>query len=112
MLVALDFLLSERVEVVLLSPVGERGLDAMLESVRATFLPNGVLTVASEGEALADHAQLNPLLRGRFARRGTTTAYLCKARVCGYPTEDPATFAKQLRDAARPSLEARAPPEP
>ena len=83
----------------------------MLKPVRAVFLPNGVLTVATDDEVLADHAQLNPLLRGRVARRGTTTAYLCKDRVCGFPTEDPATFAKQLRDAATTSPEAQAPPE-
>ena len=96
MLLALDFYLSKRVEIVLITPPDKNGLDAMLAPVRATFYPNRVLVAAAEDEQLESHAELNPLLRDRIARNGQTTVYLCQNYVCGFPTADPATFAEQL----------------
>jgi hypothetical protein len=96
MLLALDFYLSKRVEIVFITPPDKNGLDAMLAPVRATFFPNRVLVAAAESEQLESHAELNPLLRDRIARNGQTTAYLCQNFVCGFPTADPATFAEQL----------------
>ena len=100
MLLALDFYLSKRVEIVLITPPDNNGLDAMLAPVRATFFPNRVLMTATENEQLKSHAELNPLLMGRIARNGQTTVYLCQNFVCGFPTSDPATFAEQLTAAA------------
>jgi uncharacterized protein YyaL (SSP411 family) len=96
MLLALDFYLSKRVEIVFITPPDKNGLDAMLAPVRATFFPNRVLVAAAESEQLESHAELNPLLRDRIARNGQTTVYLCQNFVCGFPTADPATFAEQL----------------
>jgi len=96
MLLALDFYLSKRVEIVLITPPDKSGLDEMLAPVRATFFPNRVLVAAAESEQLESHAELNPLLKDRIARDGRTTVYLCQNYVCGFPTADPATFAEQL----------------
>jgi hypothetical protein len=96
MLLALDFYLSKRVEIVVIAPPDKNGLDAMLAPVRATFFPNRVLVAATENEQLESHAELNPLLKDRIARDGQTTVYLCQNYVCGFPTADPATFAEQL----------------
>jgi uncharacterized protein YyaL (SSP411 family) len=96
MLLALDFYLSKRVEIVLITPPDGKGLDVMLAPVRDTFFPNRVLVVAAENEQLESHAEINPLLRDRIARDGQTTVYLCQNFVCGFPTADPATFAEQL----------------
>jgi len=96
MLLALDFYLSKRVEIVLIAPPDGKGLDEMLAPVRATFFPNRVLVAAAENKQLESHAEINPLLRNRIARDGRTTAYLCQNYVCGFPTADPATFAEQL----------------
>ena len=82
MLLALDFYLSKRVEIVLIAPPDKSGLDAMLAPVLATFFPNRVLVAAAESEQLESHAELNPLLRDRIARNGQTTAYLCQNFVC------------------------------
>ncbi len=98
MLLALDFYLSKRVEIVLITPPDKKGLDAMLAPVRATFFPNRVLMTATENEQLESHAELNPLLKGRIARGDQTTVYLCQNFVCGFPTADPATFAEQLTE--------------
>jgi hypothetical protein len=96
MLLALDFYLSKRVEIVLITPPDKNGLDLMLAPVRTTFFPNRVLVAAVENEQLESHAELNPLLKDRIARNGQTTVYLCQNYVCGFPTADPATFAEQL----------------
>ena len=96
MLLALDFYLSKRVEIVLITPPDKNGLDLMLAPVRATFYPNRVLVAAVENEQLESHAEFNPLLKDRIARNGQTTVYLCQNYVCGFPTADPATFAEQL----------------
>jgi len=96
MLLALDFYLSKRVEIVLITPPDGKGLDEMLAPVRATFYPNRVLVVAAEDEQLESHAEINPLLESRIARNGQTTVYLCQNYVCGFPTADPAIFAEQL----------------
>ncbi len=103
MLLALDFYLSKRVEIVFITPPDGAGLDAMLAPVRSTFFPNRVLVAAPEDDRLEGHAELNPLLQDRIARNGRTTAYLCENFVCGFPTADPATFAEQLAAAAAPS---------
>jgi uncharacterized protein YyaL (SSP411 family) len=96
MLVALDFYLSKRVEIVLIAPPDGKGLDEMLAPVRATFYPNRVLVSAVEDDKLESHAEINPLLDARIARNGQTTVYLCQNYVCGFPTADPAVFAEQL----------------
>ncbi|MBW2493546.1 MAG: thioredoxin domain-containing protein [Deltaproteobacteria bacterium] len=96
MLLALDFYLSKRVEIVLIAPPDGKGLDEMLAPVRATFYPNRVLVSAVEDEQLESHAEINPLLEARIARGGETTVYLCQNYVCGFPTADPAVFAEQL----------------
>jgi uncharacterized protein YyaL (SSP411 family) len=100
MLLALDFYLSKRVEIVLIAPPDKSGLDAMLAPVRTTFYPNRVLVAATEGEQLEKHAEINPLLKDRIARGGKTTVYLCQNYVCGFPTADPAKFAEQLEAVA------------
>jgi len=100
MLLALDFYLSKRVEIVLITPPDKSGLEAMLAPVRSTFFPNRVMVVAAENEQLESHAEINPLLQDRIARGGQTTVYLCQNYVCGFPTADPATFAEQLAAAA------------
>ena len=96
MLLALDFYLSKRVEIVLIMPPDKSGLDAMLAPLRATFFPNRVLVAVVENEQLESHAEISPLLKDRIARNGQTTVYLCQDYVCGFPTADPATFAEQL----------------
>jgi len=100
MLLALDFELGKRVEIAVIAPPDRKGLDAMLAPLRATFFPNRVLVVAVEGEQLESQADSSPLLSDRIARDGQTTVYVCQNYVCGFPTADPATFAKQLAAAA------------
>lgn len=97
MLLALDFHLDTPKQVVIVTP-DDRGQAAhLLEQIRDAFLPNRILTVVSEGEELAEHAAVIPLLDRKRAIKGQPTAYVCENRICELPTGDPVTFAGQLR---------------
>ena len=52
-------------------------------------------------------AALIPLVSGKKARQGRTTAYVCENRVCKFPTSDPAVFSKQLRSVKYQAAKAR-----
>ena len=70
--------------------------------LREAFLPNRVLLVLSEREARAQVAAV-PLLQGkRVLGEGGATGYVCEAGACQRPTDDPALFARQLAELARP----------
>jgi len=97
MLLALDFQLDTPKEVVIVTAGSRSEAEPLLAKLRATFLPNRVLVVASQGADLAAQAQLVPLLEGKVARKGQVTAYVCERRVCRLPTSDPEVFLQQLR---------------
>jgi uncharacterized protein len=97
MLLALDFQLDTPKEVVIVTAGSRSETEPLLDKLRATFLPNRVLVVASQGADLAAQARLVPLLEGKVARKGRVTAYVCERRVCRLPTSDPEVFLRQLR---------------
>jgi len=98
---ALDFYRDRPKEVVVVHPP-EPGpacaarLEALLERYRATFLPNAVLVIAGEGEALARARERIPYLERKRALGEKTTAYVCERFVCELPTSDPEVFARQI----------------
>lgn len=71
-----------------------------LAKLQGHLLPQAVTLVAT-GQQVRDLAGQAPLLEGKTARGGQTTAYLCRGFVCERPTSDPAEFAGQLT-AVRP----------
>ena len=81
----------------IVSPRSRHEAEPLLAKLRATFLPNRVLTVAVEGADLAAQSQVVPLLEGKVARKGEATAYVCERRICKLPTSDPEVFARLLR---------------
>jgi uncharacterized protein YyaL (SSP411 family) len=95
MLLALDFELDVAKEVLIVKPEGGDAA-ALLDVLRASYVPNRVLSVVTEGEELRSHAELVPLLERKVARDGKATAYVCENRVCRFPTSDPARFASEL----------------
>ncbi len=72
-------------------------MDAMLEPLRVSFVPNRVLAVVREGDDLDALAGTVPLVVGKRAIQGRVTAYVCENRVCRYPTSDPAVLGRQIR---------------
>jgi uncharacterized protein YyaL (SSP411 family) len=95
MLLALDFELDVVKEVLIVKPEGGN-VAPLLDVLRASYVPNRVLSVVTEGEELRSHAELVPLLERKVARDGKTTAYVCENQVCRFPTSDPVTFAREL----------------
>ena len=97
MLLALDFWLDSPKEIIVVTAAGSReDADPFLEVLRRTYLPNKVLSVVSQGQDVAAQAELIPLVKGKVARKGRATAYVCEKGVCQLPTTDPAVFAAQL----------------
>jgi hypothetical protein len=101
MLLATDFYLDEPKEVIIITPNSRAEAEPLLEQLRATFVPNRILAVVSEGEELESQAKLIPLLEGRIAKQGKATAYVCSGGICELPTTDPEVFAKLLREVKR-----------
>ncbi len=99
MLLALEFLAGVPKEIVIVTRGPRADAEPFLARLRGVFLPSRVLVVVSEGAELEAHLRLAPLLEGKVARGGDTTAYVCERSICELPTTDPAVFASQL---ARP----------
>jgi uncharacterized protein YyaL (SSP411 family) len=112
LLLAAEFRLDTPKQVVLVAPSSRAEAEPLLAKLRAAFVPNRVLVVATEGGDLAAQARLVPLLEGKSARAGRATAYVCERQVCERPTSDPAELAAQLAKVAPlpepPSPERRA----
>ncbi len=83
---ALDFLISDRLELVL---VGKIGRDSFVHEIHDRFIPNRILIVSDAGE------EIIPLLEGRSGN-GTVTAYICKNSVCRLPITDVEEFGREL----------------
>ena len=52
--------------------------------------------LARQGADLKAQSELVPLLKGKVAKKGKATAYVCQGGVCKLPTTDVATFVEQL----------------
>jgi uncharacterized protein YyaL (SSP411 family) len=97
MLLALDFWLARPKEIVIVTAGSRREAEPFLEVLRHTYLPNKVMTVVPEGGPDHElHAGLVPLIRGKVARNGRTTAYVCERGVCKLPTTEVRVFIGQL----------------
>ena len=98
MLIAVDFAIDVPKEIVIVTPHDDRAeAEPLLATLRETFLPNKVLVVVSEGEALAKLEAVVPLVAAKVAQHGKATAYVCEKRTCALPTSDPDVFGAQLR---------------
>ncbi|MCP4755922.1 MAG: thioredoxin domain-containing protein [Proteobacteria bacterium] len=97
MLLAVDFHLDDPPEIILVTSEGkEREAEPFLAEFRKRFLPNRILVVVGEGEAIRTLARFVPLVEGKTAIRGKATAYVCKKGICEQPTTDPAVFAVHI----------------
>ena len=92
LLAAMDFYLGRPVELAVIGNPTEPQAREFLEVVRARYLPNRLLAVATPGRS----RRSLPLLSDRIAIGGEVTAYLCEGFACQAPTTDPAELARQL----------------
>jgi uncharacterized protein YyaL (SSP411 family) len=96
MLSAVDFLLDKPKEIVIVKPRMAASAESLLAELRATFTPNRILSVVSQGSDLDRQQQLIPLLQFKVAIGEKVTAYVCEKQVCALPTADPTVFAQQI----------------
>jgi len=64
--------------------------------LRHSFVPGKVVVVVTEGEEQRALADLVPLVKGKKAKKGNVTAYVCEAGACQSPTTETDLFARQL----------------
>jgi uncharacterized protein YyaL (SSP411 family) len=96
LLAVVDFLLDEPREIAIVHPARGETDARLLATVRRHYLPNRMLTVAVEGADLDRQRTLIPLVAGKSALRGASTAYVCERGVCALPTSDPEVLGQQL----------------
>jgi uncharacterized protein len=94
LLLAVDFLAAGPREIVIAGAVGSSTAEALLEVVRARFLPNKVVARAHPD---ADTALL-PLLDGKTAPDGEARAYVCRNWACEAPVSTPSELEAALTD--------------
>ena len=99
LLCAVDYHLATPTGLAFVGEPGEAATEALLEVAARTYLPNAVFALRSPDAAGGDAEELVPLLRGRTARDGRPTAYLCERLACRTPVTDPAELRAQLREA-------------
>ena len=90
MLLAVDFLLSEAKEVVLVRPPRENDAE-LADVIRTRFFPALVLLRHEDGALPA-----TPLAQDRPAHDGKATAYVCSRGACQLPVTDPAALERLL----------------
>ncbi len=92
-LAAVDFMCSDKQEVVLLGDPDDHVLSEMKHAVNSTFLPNLVLAGIT-GDLGSD--ERSPLLVGRTRINGKTTAYVCENYTCKLPVTRVEEMIEQL----------------
>lgn len=87
---ALDYFLSDKIEIVIVGSGSEIG--SMAQEVYDRYIPGKILAVSSlENE-------LNPLFISRQPKKNETLAYLCRNSVCLLPVSTTKDLRKQLND--------------
>jgi hypothetical protein len=89
MLIALDFYHSPPVEVAVVGEPGSSSTRALWETVHSGFLPGRVLAGAPGPEVDAALGARVPLLRGKRAEGGQSSAYVCRDYACQAPVSEP-----------------------
>ncbi|MCS6800762.1 MAG: thioredoxin domain-containing protein [Chloroflexota bacterium] len=82
LLAALDFAVSEPLEIVLAGDLGSSEAHELLRRVRRPYLPNKIV-------AFADPARPTPLTAGKTPIDGRPAVYVCRHYVCQAPVTDP-----------------------
>jgi uncharacterized protein YyaL (SSP411 family) len=95
LLCGLDFARTLTQEIAVVGSPTDADTRALLAVVHARYRPNKILAV-SDGSDGSDPAASVPLLRGKTARDGRPTAYVCRNYVCKAPVATPEELASQL----------------
>lgn len=97
MLLALDFYLDKPFEIIIVKASGDTE-KAFLPIMRKTFLPNKIVAIVEKGNELKRQSKVIPLMDGKVIFDNKTTAYVCRAGVCKFPTTEPKKFIEQISE--------------
>ena len=87
-LLALDYHLSDKVEIVIVGDNGER--DEMIDALNSRYLPNKVVAMSANGQGKG------PLFEGRKVGKDQVLAFVCRNSVCRLPVGTVAEFEAEL----------------
>jgi len=96
MLLALEFDIGAPKEIVLVTAGPRENSEPFLDVLRGTFVPNKVVAVVSDAKDGSAQTRFVPIAKGKVARGGLTTAYVCERGICKLPTSDVGVFSEQL----------------
>ncbi len=89
-MLALDYYLSDKIEIVVVGDGPER--DSMVSLLHSTFLPNRIIAVSEKGDSTL------PLFEGRQPQHGKALVFVCRNSVCSLPAETARELMLQLRN--------------
>jgi uncharacterized protein YyaL (SSP411 family) len=98
LLIALDYALGPRQQVVVSVPAAARQAEPFLAAVRERFLPRTVTLVQSPGDDILP--RLSTLTADRPPRNGQPVAYLCSGQSCRLPACSAGELVRQLAAAS------------
>jgi hypothetical protein len=94
LLIALDYALGPRQQVVVSVPAAHNQAEPFLQAMRGRFLPRTVTLVLAPDDRILP--RLSTLTAGRAPSDDQTLAYLCSSHSCRLPAVTPGEFARQL----------------
>jgi len=92
-LLALDYYLSDKMEIVIVGQSEER--DKMLSELNKRYLPDKIVAVSDTGK------EAWPLFEGRGAGKGEVLAFICRNSVCRLPVSTAKEFKEQLDEVVK-----------
>jgi uncharacterized protein YyaL (SSP411 family) len=101
LLSALDFAFGPAYEVVIAGTSGSADLEALLDALRRSYIPNKVVIFRptdAETPSAAEHASF---VKDMKALDGKATAYVCRNHACSRPVTDAAALLELLRAGQR-----------
>jgi uncharacterized protein YyaL (SSP411 family) len=97
MLVALDYSLAVRREIVIAGGPDIKLTRPFLRQIRSRFLPHTVVLLVDSDDNRAKLAQIFPAAAGMREIDGHPTAYVCQGYVCNLPTNEISKFVELLQ---------------
>ena len=96
MAAALDFGLSDPMQIVIAGEPSAPDTRALLRLVHERFIPNKILLLADGGAGQSFLARGLAFLEGMTRQNGRATAYVCQNYACRLPVSDPEGLSRQL----------------
>ncbi|TAK66262.1 MAG: thioredoxin domain-containing protein [Bacteroidetes bacterium] len=96
MLVALDWLLSVPIEIVIAGKKHSGDTNQMFEEIHRHYIPNKVILLADSSENQKFLEQFLPFIKPMQPIKGKATLYLCEKFACQLPTSDISTVQQLL----------------